>query len=536
MASPALHRRLRRNAATIDGNSISPLGLAPQWLGEARTRILLGYVFLLVGLCLVALPLMRYRIFAAVDSRVREDIAEELEFFAALRGGSIPPAPISAAEAEASVVQPPRTLAFNSNPRTSQELKGLMDAFLEKRIPEDDTFLIVIVEGKFYKSSPRALPQGLRPGQPLLDQLKRIEQEHSDELRASKGSWDEALGDIIYHVKPIRAANAMAQGEGDLLGSLVVVHGTLGERQEALESLNQAVQVLLLLTMVSLGLGWLLSGRLLAPLRTLASTAQQVSESDLSQRLPVRGGGELANLAQTFNEMMGRLDLAFQNQRQLLNDAGHELRTPITIIRGHLELMENDPQEVEETRTLLLDELDRMARLVNELILLAKCERPDFLHWETFELSPWLTDLLTKAQALGDRRWQLSLDDRGLANGGIIRADRQRLTEALLNLVDNAVRHSQPDDSITLGYSLEKRQVRLWVCDTGDGIAPAEQVRVFERFRRGGNQRRSEGSGLGLAIVKAIAESHGGQVELESELGQGSTFTLVLPLNPQKPE
>lgn len=497
MAFPAWHRRLRRNAASAPDSRIPLLGLATQWLGEARTRILLGYFLLLAGLCLAAFPLMRYRIFAEVDRRVREDMAEEIEAFETFRAETTPRPPVLAAEAEARVLEPSRALGFNPNPQTPQELKGLMDAFLEKKIPEDDTFLIAIVEGQFYQSSPRALPPGLRLGQPLLARFKRIDQDQMGELDASKGSWGKDLGDILYHVAVVKAGDATGQGGERPLGSLLIVHGTRGERQEALESLRQAVEVLLLLTTVSLGLGWLLSGRLLAPLRTLVKTAQQVSESDLSQRLPVRGSGELANLAQTFNEMMGRLDLAFQNQRQLLNDAGHELRTPITIIRGHLELMETDPQEVEETRTLLLDELDRMARLVNELILLARCERPDFLHWETFELSTWLKELLVKVQALGDRRWQLNLDDRALGDGSKVRGDRQRLTEALLNLMDNAVRHTESDDSITLGYRLDKQQVRLWVSDTGEGIAPADQVRVFERFCRGATSAGQKGPAWG---------------------------------------
>ncbi|NJN31906.1 MAG: HAMP domain-containing histidine kinase [Synechococcales cyanobacterium RM1_1_8] len=486
---------------------------------------------MLMGLFLAAVPLMRYRVFAEVDARVRKDIGEELEFFEALRAGTLPLPERSAEDDPFGVLPRSRELTFNPNPRTSQELKGLMDAFLAKRIPEDDTFLIAVVEGQVYKSSPRALPQGLQPGQAILTELKLIGRDQAGEIDVPKGSRGEKLGDILYKTTPIWAADGTGQGTGDRpLGSLIIVHSTAGEREEALEALHQVTQVLSVLTLVGLGLGWLLSGRLLAPLRTLANTAQRVSESDLSQRLSVEGGGELADLAKTFNEMMGRLDLAFQNQRQLLNDAGHELRTPITIIRGHLELMESDPQEVEETRTLLLDELDRMGRLVNELILLAKSERPDFLHWETFELSTWLTELFAKVQALGDRRWQLSLDDGSLGGGGKIRGDRQRLTEALLNLADNAVRHTQPDDTITLGAVLEPQRLRLWVRDTGEGIAQADQDRIFERFCRGGKQRRSEGSGLGLAIVKAIAESHGGLVALESQLGQGSTFTLVLPL------
>lgn len=481
------------------------------WFWETRTRILLGYMLLLVLVMLLALPLMRHQVIAAVDARVREDIRSELVAFDALLSGTleeVDQANIDLLDEDASRAK------FTPQPQTVEEVKTLMEVFLRRQIPEDDTFLIAIADKEYYKSSPRALPDLLRPGQPLLQKLKEIEHDASGTIEVE----DPTIGSVIYKVKPV-------VGNDRILGRLLVVHATFGERQEAFESLQVVIQVLLTLAMLALLLGWWVSGRVLSPLRVLTLTAQRVGESDLSRRIPVYGYGELANLTHTFNDMLGRLETAFQTQRRLLNDAGHELRTPITIIRGHLELMQaTDPKDVADTRTLALDELDRMSRLVNELILLAKQEQPDFLHIEPIDVPRLMDELFLKVQALGNRRWQL--DEIATVK---LYGDRQRITEAILNLADNAVRHTHPNDTIALGSRQRGTDILLWVRDTGRGIALADQTRIFERFVRVANQPRSEGAGLGLAIVKAIAQAHGGTVELVSDLGLGATFTLVLP-------
>ena len=132
-------------------------------------------------------------------------------------------------------------------------------------------------------------------------------------------------------------------------------------------------------SLFAVGLAWLIAGRVLAPVRELEETARSITESDLTHRLVVNGDDELARLAATFNAMLDRVEGAFRSQRQFIDDAGHELRTPITVIRGHLELLGDDPTERAEVRTIVIDELDRMSRMVNDLLLLARAERPDFL-------------------------------------------------------------------------------------------------------------------------------------------------------------
>jgi signal transduction histidine kinase len=164
--------------------------------------------------------------------------------------------------------------------------------------------------------------------------------------------------------------------------------------------------------------------------------------------------------------------------------------------------------------------------MVNELILLAKAERPDFLQTEMVDVAPLTGELLTKASALAPRVWVLDSE----ADGTIV-ADRQRLTEALMQLAQNAAEHTEEGDEIALGCAIEGGEARFWVRDTGTGIAPADQTQIFERFERRGPRSKDGGYGLGLSIVRAIAEAHGGRVELRSDLGEGALFTIVVPVD-----
>jgi signal transduction histidine kinase len=202
------------------------------------------------------------------------------------------------------------------------------------------------------------------------------------------------------------------------------------------------------------------------------------------------------------------------------------LRDPLTICSGHLELMPDDPEERKRTVALVIDELERMGRIVDDLQVLADADQPDFLQPETVDLALFTHELSAKAGALAERRWKLDS-----SASGIIVADRHRLTEAVMNLAHNAVQHTDQDDTVAIGSAETDGELRLWVRDTGVGIQPADRERIFDRFTRGkGAHRRYRGSGLGLAIVKAIAEAHGGRVELTSEPGVGSTFTMIIPM------
>ncbi|HOQ54055.1 MAG TPA: HAMP domain-containing sensor histidine kinase [Micropruina sp.] len=280
---------------------------------------------------------------------------------------------------------------------------------------------------------------------------------------------------------------------------------------------------------------WLLVGRLLRPIRLLRTTAEDITEHDLSRRIPVHGNDDLSALTGTVNAMLDRLQGVLDSQRQLLDDVGHELRTPVTIVRGHLELMRtDDPADVQGTRTLALDELDRMARLVDDLLTLAKSESADFVQPCATDIGRLTDETLEKARALAPRRWQLD----AMADVEAV-LDPQRITQAWLQLASNAVKYSPADSPIAMGSALRDGRLQLWVRDRGIGIAPAERERVLQRFVRGeAAPLRADGTGLGLAIVDRIVRAHGGTVQIDSSAAEGSTITLVLPqraITPSQP-
>ncbi|MBD2336539.1 HAMP domain-containing histidine kinase [Calothrix sp. FACHB-156] len=490
-----------------------------------RTRILLWYALIFGLIFIVFVPAFRQGLYARVNSRVHGQITEKMQIFNQLINGS------SQVSREAKLDEEPETInrlreADNrllKQPKTAEELREFLDAFLVNQLPEDDTFLIMLWKGKFYKSSPRARPKELSRDSKIIRDWADLTKPEQGEKVIPGSSVDS----IIYLAQPVKI-------DGEVLGVFVMAHATAGERGEILEAVAVIIQVSIGVLFLALILAWLASGKILAPLHLLAQTARQISETDLNQRININGDGELAELAATFNEMMDRLQAAFISQQNFIDDAGHELRTPITIIRGHLELMGNDPQEVQETVALVMDELERMNRFVNDLILLTKAERPDFLLLETVDVQSFTEELFTKLKALGDglrptigdRNWQLQATGKGK-----IIADRQRLTQAVMNLAQNATQHTNNTDTIAIGSMIHQGKVSFWVRDTGEGIAPADQKRIFQRFARTAkSRRRSEGAGLGLSIVQAIAEAHGGKVTLESQLGAGAKFTVILPL------
>ncbi|NJP12018.1 MAG: HAMP domain-containing protein [Leptolyngbyaceae cyanobacterium RU_5_1] len=490
-------------------------------LGEARTRILLWYSLILGLVFLAGIPAFRYLLFQRVDQRVHRDMAEEVATLRSLITSSdrfLNHLEDQNPEALEHLQEYIKTTHRNAvPPRSSADLEQFFRQYLRYSIPDDSTFLITFVNGEFFKSSPRGRPKPLQKESNLMRQWAKQIQPTQGEREFA----DPEVGKLLYTVEPI-------QINGRTRGVFVVAHATEGERAEIIEASIVIIQVSLSLFCTALVLAWFAAGRVLAPLRTITTTAQLISETDLSQRLPARGQGELAELAATFNTMMDRLEIAFGCQREFVNDAGHELRTPITIIRGHLELMGDDPEEQRETLMLVVSELERMSRLVDDMILLAKAERTDFLHLATVDATELTEELFTKARALAEREWQLD----ETAQGKVV-VDRERITEAIMNLAQNATQHTRGEDTIAIGSTIAKGKVRFWVRDIGEGIPLPEQKRIFERFARASNsRRRSEGAGLGLSIVRAIAEAHGGQVLLRSKLGSGSMFTIVLPLDP----
>ncbi|WP_237047643.1 sensor histidine kinase [Lentzea guizhouensis] len=277
---------------------------------------------------------------------------------------------------------------------------------------------------------------------------------------------------------------------------------------------DSTVRVLVVVSLIGLLIAaliaWLVAGVILAPVRAVRQAAEQITEDDLTRRITVSGRDDVAALASQFNAMLDRLEQAFREQREFLDDASHELRTPITIVRGHLELLGDDPFERAEVVRLCTDELDRMARLVEDLLLLAKAQRPDFLRPVPVSLPELTSDIDAKLRALGDRRWVLD----SIAEGEAV-LDPQRITQAVVQLASNALRYTSAGAEIRFGSAVDG-VVSFWVADSGSGVR--DSSRLFSRA-----------TGLGLPIVKAIAEAHNGRVRVASVPGEGATFTVEVP-------
>ncbi|WP_188754877.1 sensor histidine kinase [Microbacterium album] len=272
--------------------------------------------------------------------------------------------------------------------------------------------------------------------------------------------------------------------------------------------------------------GWFVAGRLLGPVRELRDTAARISASDLGERIPVAGNDDLSELGRTMNDMISRLESSFQAQQRLLDDVRHELSTPLTIVRGHLELLDaRDPAEVEQTLAIATDELERMSGLVADIAALADAERPALHRPAPVDLGRLTRDVFEKVRVIPSHDWALEAEARGVA-----RLDAARVTQAWLQLADNARKYAPEGTRIALGSRRAGRVLRCWVQDEGPGIPVEAHERIFERFGRVDDGRGTAGSGLGLSIVRAIAAAHGGRVEVDSAPGRGARFTLVLPL------
>lgn len=283
-----------------------------------------------------------------------------------------------------------------------------------------------------------------------------------------------------------------------------------------------------LMTGLAAAVAWPLIGRLLHPIHELRVAADSIDEGDLTSRVPVRGKDELAGLTSTINRMLDRVQRSVEGQQRLLDDVGHELRTPITVVRGHLELVDPaDPDDVTQTRDLAIDELDRMGGLVNDLLVLAKAGQTDFVTPRWSDLASLTDQTFEKARSLGERAWVL---DSVAATEAWL--DPARITQAWLQLAANAVTYSDRGTRIAIGSRVHRGEAQLWVSDQGVGISADEIDRVRERFARGRQVSQSHGVGLGLSIVESIVAAHGGWLDIASSRGEGSTFTLVVPIAP----
>jgi len=409
------------------------------------------------------------------------------------------------------------------------DLDELFYDYLRATVPSQLESVVTLIDGE-----PALIPGRVRPFE--LDQQEAVRG-----ILAVHEPGLQKYSNLALDDRSLRMVVSSVQLEGDPREGIFVVAIDIGSLRDRIWEDVTVFALVACGTMLLAGLaGHVVAGRLLRPLTQLREATSAITPEDLTRRVDVSNAdNDVAQLGRTFNQMLDRLEAGIVDQRQFLDDAAHELRTPLTIIRGNLELVAaDDPEDVAATRDMVLDETDRMQRLVDDLLLLAKAQRPDFVRPEPVDVAAFAEELLDRVHLLGERRWA-----RAGSATGVVRADRQRLQQAAVQLAANGVKFSEPGDSVTVGLSWSppsaevrarvpraaERYLVVSVQDTGAGLEPDQAERVFERFGRGDNASNVEGSGLGLAIVMAIAEAHQGTVTLDSQVGIGSTFRLWLP-------
>jgi signal transduction histidine kinase len=293
-----------------------------------------------------------------------------------------------------------------------------------------------------------------------------------------------------------------------------------------------ALGSLLILFVSSIGVGWFVSGRVLRPIERITDVARDIQATDLSRRINLEGpDDELKQLADTFDGMLGRIDDAFESQRQFIHEASHELRNPLAVIRTNIDVTLADPHatsdDLRHTAEVVQKSTERMSRLVDDLLIYAR-KGSLSLSRERVDATDVIAQVADEFAATAEAK-RITLE-RDTEEGLLVHADRLALQQAMANLVANALRVSPEGTTVRLSAGRKPAWIWMGVEDEGPGIAPDDQDRVFQRFWRADGERPEVGrSGLGLTIVRQIAEAHGGEVRLVSEPGRGAAFAIWLP-------
>lgn len=305
----------------------------------------------------------------------------------------------------------------------------------------------------------------------------------------------------------------------------------------------EAAALLPLVILTGITIGWIFAGRALTPVLEIAETAQRISGSNLNLRIPVRGAGdELDRLIETFNQMIERIEVNFNQMRQFSTDVSHELRTPITVIRGQLEVAIFTAETVDQYREAIVNSLadiERLSQIVRALLLLSQAETGQVV------LQKQSLDLVEIADSIVDQ-FQIPAEGAEVTLQFIPRIphcvgdfDRVQIERMLSNLLSNAMKFTKPGGEVRVSIDRKDQDVEIRVEDTGEGISPEHLPHIFDRFYRvrgpGEQASPEKGLGLGLSFVSWIVKAHGGSVDVQSEKGRGTTFIVRLPLTPIQP-
>lgn len=395
-----------------------------------------------------------------------------------------------------------------------ENVDDYLNAVVARLVPARNEASLALIDGV-----PRWVPStfsgfDISRNQQLIDRVVA-------ETAGGEPQWGTAVTDqrsLRYIAIPVRM-------DGDPRQGLYVRAVDLGAELQPVTLAMTTYIIAAVVVLFAIGIvGWFVTGRLLSPIRRLRETADAISITDLSHRLEPHGNDDIADLSRTVNSMLDRIEDSVDGQRQLLDDVRHELKTPITIVRGHLELMNpRDAADVASARDIGIAELDRLTRLVEDIDLLATAEA-DSYSLEEVDLGALTERVGELVGVIPGHTWTIEARADGVTVG-----DQDRLLQAWLQLADNAAKYTPEGSAIEIGSSHADDGARLWVRDHGPGIPPGSRARIFRRFDRAQVKRSVGGSGLGLAIVDAIAKGHGGHCVVTDTPGGGATFTIHLP-------
>lgn len=484
---------------------------------SARTRIL-GAILAVacVGLAIVGsvtFIVQRARVIDSVDARLKAQVAS-LRTVAAENDPATPaPSPnatTSTATEELSVTDYTSVADY------------LHDA-VARLVPAKNEASVAVIDGRA-RYQPRTLSGfDISDNTVLID---RAVAEADAKGQAVRGTAVTPQGSLRYIAIPVTMPGDPAQGVYiraiDLGAELAPVNASM---------ITYGIAAIIVLGAIG-AVGWFVAGRLLSPIQHLRETADAITIADLGTRIPTQGNDDISDLTRTVNSMLDRLEGSVDVQRQLLDDVRHELKTPITVVRGHLELMDaTDPADVDNTRALGIAELDRMTRLVEDIDMLASVEGGEPLTLGDIDVGALTRRLGELVEVIPGHTWQIEAVADAQVQG-----DPDRLLQAWLQLADNAAKYTPAGTTVEVGSSEVAGEVHLWVRDHGPGIPPAARHRIFRRFDRGGGRRAIGGSGLGLAIVDAIVKAHGGLCDITDTSGGGATFVLRIPVRASEPQ
>ncbi len=408
-----------------------------------------------------------------------------------------------------------------------------LTAVVERMSPDDNTGAMGMVDGVITTVPGMMLDLDLRDESAFAEHVNRVSRNGEPTI----GTYAEDGVVWRYLAAPIAVAESPAPSRV----TFVMVYDLDAELAEFNQAAGMFIVVSAIVLIVVAASGTIVATRLLRPLRQMRETADRVSARSLDERLPIVGNDDVAELAETMNRMLDRLDEALGSQRQLLSDVGHELKTPITVVRGNLEVMDpEDPADTRSTRELAVDELDRMSRLVQDLAASATLHGSRPVQRRSVDAAELMHQIVRKARGITGAEVEEMPAARCVAA-----LDPERITQAMLQLAQNAVTHGGGElaigSSVDVGASGERDsrvdgpRLRLWVRDYGPGVDDDTKTQIFNRFYQGGGARARGGSGLGLSIVRVIARAHGGDVSVEDAEGGGARFTITVPMGSADP-